>query len=158
MKIITVCVLILLQGCASTLTSDVPVIDVSDETEEYNAARWDLMVGRWYGKQPIENGIREQLTERFANGSYKITFKRTFADDRVEKNIELGQWGISGPIYFSIYQGWLEGDRLSVVRDGLASNYNAYKIIQLDEISFKYESYTSESIFTLIRVNEDFEL
>lgn len=116
------------------------------------------MVGKWYGSQPTkEGGVKQHTIERAIDGSYKIVFRVTDANGKVEESSEVGHWGVSGPIYFSIFRGWLSDGRLSTSDPTSPYNYDAYKIINLSTEDFEYESFSSGNRYKIKRVPNDFE-
>lgn len=146
-----------LTGCTSSLTSKDLVLNANSQLDKSQLEMWNYMVGRWYGNQLMEDGgVRQQITERFNDGTYKIIFRYKKPDSKVKEDIEVGQWGIAGPIYFSIYRGWIDGDKFIPANSSEPSNYNAYKIIHLTNEKFKYKSYSTESVYSLIKVTNDF--
>lgn len=129
------------------------------ELKEKEVVRWEYMLGKWYGKQAIvDGGVHEFSVERFADGTYVITFKRTDINGDVEISQEVGYWGISGDVYFSIFKGWLEGDTVYPSNPSDPYNYDAYHILELSQDYFKYRSASSDNIFTIKRVPDDFQL
>jgi len=147
----------LVQGCQSKYTSNQQVSSVKPRLSIDQRQRWDLMVGRWYGSQPTkQGGTRQQLMERYSDGTYKIILKHISLGGKERFNSEVGQWGVVGPVYFSIFRGWVEewGVKPSDTSDPY--NYDGYEIIELDTKVFKYKSYSSGVIYTLRKVGKEF--
>lgn len=150
-------------GCTSMSTSTNNIIAEKPFLSNSQESSWSLMLGKWYGRQPItEDGFREQITERVADGTYIVTFRLHDVDSNVEEHIEVGNWGISGPVYFTIFRGWSEGGQISPSDPSDPYNYDpynydAYKIIDLNENTFIYESYSSGNQYTLEKVSNNYE-
>ena len=117
-----------------------------------------MMVGKWYGNQPTKDGgLRQQLIQRAPDGTYGITFRVTNQDGEIIEQTEVGQWGVSGPVYFSIFRGWLDGDEFIPADSADPYNYDAYRILTLTSDFFEYEHVTTGNRFTLERVSNDFD-
>ncbi|MBT8136073.1 MAG: hypothetical protein KJO54_03560 [Gammaproteobacteria bacterium] len=117
----------------------------------------NLMVGKWLGEVRTEDDkLRITLSERSENGTYRITF-RTYEGSQYDESIEVGLWGISGPVYFTIMRGWMTGGEFRPADTTQAYYYDAYRIISLDETSFEYESVETANRFSVRRVGNDFE-
>ena len=114
------------------------------------------MIGRWYGEARLEGGgDRVWLTERFPDGQFKIEFiLRT--PRGTEKQTEIGFWGVSANVYFTITKGWLEEGFFSPGHPEDASLYDAYEILELTEGAFRYRNFGDGSEYTLRRVSSDF--
>src|SRR5690606_20461033 len=112
-------------GCAQRGVAIHEKPDISISQKE----KWDLMVGKWLGNAVTERGdARRWLVQRFEDGTYQIDFVLHKKDGAVEKSSEVGQWAISGPVYFTSFRGWLRGSSLSPSDPSDPYNYDAYKI------------------------------
>ena len=121
-------------------------------------ANWNYMTGKWYGEQPTqEGGIRQELINRNINGTYKVTFRVHDKNGKYTDQSEAGHWGMSGPIYFTAFRGWVYGEQLSPSNPSDPYNYDAYKIIKLNEKYFEYQSFSTSNRFSLMKVANDFE-
>ncbi|WP_139169352.1 hypothetical protein [Microbulbifer yueqingensis] len=151
--------LALFSACSTSITS-YEVIQAVKSTEDLDSEKkWALMTGRWYGNQPTkEGGNREQIIERYPDGTYKVDFRIHKMDGSFEAHSEVGYWGVSGPIYFSIFKGWLQDGKILPSSPSNPYNYDAYEIVSLSEETFKYRSFRSDNKFTLIKVGAEFQL
>jgi hypothetical protein len=157
-KIGLIALLITINACSSLNTSSnfVDVTKPSLSISEKN--RWDLMVGKWFGSQPVKDGsTRMEIIERNSDGTYIITFKHLKTDGTSDTQSEVGQWGVVGPVYFSIFRGWVTEKGISPSDTSNPYNYDAYEIIELKEDYFRYKSYTSNNYYTLKKVEDEFE-
>lgn len=146
-------------GCATARTSENENISFRPSKIEplHPQWEWKSMVGNWYSSETAKQGnTRQRLMQRFIDGSYKLTTKLKIKDKEISHNIEIGFWGISGPVYFSIFKGWVKHDKLAPSDTSNPDNYQAYKILELTDDQFKYQSFTTSSIVTLSRVSDDF--
>jgi len=95
-------------GCNSLHTANDSVTSSKPELSLSQQDKWNLMVGKWYGSQPTtDGGVKKQITQRSSLGDYKHTFRIYDVDGNYEEHIEVGEWGVSGQIYFSIFKGWI---------------------------------------------------
>lgn len=146
-------------ACASGRTSPAPIVPDKPAMTTDQKAAWSRMVGRWYGSQPTEKGGHmDWLVERAPEGVYQITFRVHDRDGTVTDRVEVGEWGVSGPIYFSIYRAYVTDGRLIPSNPADPYNYDAYQIIRLTDDTFEYQSVTSGAHYTIRRVGPDFEL
>lgn len=98
--LIIVVICLSLSGC--TITNKLPQFYPDLSKKDYT--NWYRMTGKWYGNMESEDkGKNEWLVERNLDGTYIIQFKNTDKMGNVEKSTEIGEWGISGNIYFTIY-------------------------------------------------------
>src|SRR3546814_1959176 len=69
----------------------------------------ESFVGRWYGEEPEPGGItRRWVVDAFPDGVFRITFRFYDADGSYREQVEVGEWGISGPVYFLSTKGWVD--------------------------------------------------
>jgi hypothetical protein len=115
------------------------------------------LIGNWVGESSVESGgERRVLVQRFADGTFRVTFKTRQPNDRVVVEQQVGQWGIAGPVYFTITTGWLEGDRVEPTDLGQPYFYDAYRIVELERNVFEYESFAPPRRYRLQRVDDEF--
>ena len=156
---LAILLILLFSGCASVYTSNSRPDGYSprDNAEENEA--WDTLIGAWYGKQKLKDGsIREWLTIRRDNGTYQDVFLNTFEDGSTERTEEFGEWGVSGGIYFLIFKGWIENGRIDMVDEVTPWTRDAYRIIELSNNAFHYESTETGDRFRVVRAKEGFSL
>ena len=145
---------VLLCGCASQaiLTAKPPD---SEEVVEKRA----LLVGFWFSDEPTkEGGRRYALSQKNADGTFKIHFRVIEGGRITMDETEVGLWGLSGPVYFTITKGWLHGYRLEPADPTNPYFYDAYEVLSLKEGEFKYRSYVIGDTYTSKKVQPDFEL
>ena len=117
-----------------------------------------MLIGNWIGESSLEQGGRRQvLIQRKANGTFTATFKTTWGADPPVLEQQVGQWGISGPVYFSITTGWLVGDHVDPTDLGQPYFYDAYRIIDLSDTVFEFESFTVDTHYLFRRATDEFE-
>jgi hypothetical protein len=157
--VLLVASLIFLGACDSTQTSSSPVANTKPGLSESQEEQWLLLVGKWYGEQPAKDGgTRQWVVERFIDGNYKIDFRIIKKDGTIELASEVGQWGVSGPVYFSSFRGWVRGNGIEPSDPSNPYNYDAFRIIQLDDKNFEYEDYPTGTHFAVRRVASNFQL
>ena len=143
------------------------IIDRRSETEAFpvykprpslvETRRHHMLVGKWAGETLLKNGGRRQvLVERTVNGTFTVTFKTQWGTDHPVLEQQVGQWGISGPVYFTITTGWLDGDHIDPTDLGQPYYYDAYRIVDLSDQRFEFESFATDTTYLLWRVPDDF--
>jgi hypothetical protein len=119
------------------------------------------MVGRWYGEtQTSEGRILRWITERENNGSYRTQYLLAKTEPGVEseESVEIGQWGLSGAIFFTIQRAWTRNDETQRADPANVYSYDAYELITLNERQLEYVSAGSGKRFMARRVAPDFQL
>ena len=162
---ITLCFLLIpVIGCSKpSPTSTVPPkVSLQDEVTTKllptREAKWPLLVGKWFGSMSTKGGGKYMwIADRKNDGSYKIHFR--VVEPSGKKNIdkiEVGEWGVSGNIYFTIYKADIEGGKTIPVDPTVPANRDAYKIRNLTNEVFEYEHLDNGVRFSVRKVAEDF--
>lgn len=161
LKIINMLIAIsIFAGCASSLTSsNVLPSAYNPDVSEKRKTDWQLMVGSWYGSQKIrDGGVYSWIIRRNVNGRYKLEAKIASPTGDVKKQVEVGEWGVGGMIYFTICKGWMIGDKFTPSDPTDPYYRDVYKILELTHDLIKYEDLDSGKSFTARRVHEDFQM
>lgn len=117
------------------------------------------LIGRWYGDELLVDGSRQRwVTTRKVDGTYHVQFRVVDEDGGVDEWSETGVWGVRLPIYFTIAQEMLRGDERRVSDGTNSAMYDAYEINTLTDESFSYTSFASGNVFTMTKVDDNFEL
>jgi hypothetical protein len=147
-----------LTGCATTHTSDQKVVAVKPKLTSSQIETWKLVVGTWYGSQPRKGGGQiEWIAENSIDGFYLIRFRYQEENGDIKETIEAGEWGIAGPIYFSIFRQYVQDNEWFQTDPTDPYIRDAYKIIELTEDSFVYEEFVTRNRYTAKRVSEAFD-
>ena len=116
------------------------------------------LVGKWFGELINDKGeIQRWLVDRANDGNYKIEFRIYKNDGRIREQIEVGHWGVSGPIYFSILRGWIKDGKFLPANPEKPYYYDAYQIINLSDKAFTYYNFDTKVKFDVTKVNDDFK-
>lgn len=143
---------------ASDYTADAKIEAVKPDPTISQVEKWRLMTGKWFGSQPTKNGkTLRWIVDRAEDGTYQVRFREYKSDGTFRESIEVGEWGISGPIYFSIFKGRIHDGRLRRVNPTDPYNRDAYKIITLNDNIFVYESLEVPNRYTVKRVSPLFD-
>jgi hypothetical protein len=119
----------------------------------------EIFVGRWYGEDDEAGGItRRWIVEAFPDGVFRITFRFYDPDGSYREQIEVGEWGISGPVYFLSTKGWVDDGMFLKADTRNGALYDAYKILKLDAGVFEYEHYVNGNRYQVRRVDTGFAL
>ena len=129
------------------------------QSTEAPASQRDTLIGRWYGEQERAGGkMKRWVVDAFPDGVLRITFRFYEATGAYREQVEVGEWGISGPVYFLSTKGWIDGDTFLKADTASPELYDAYRIISLEPKLFRYEHFVSGSRYTVRRVNSSFAL
>jgi len=132
-------------------------INSKSNTEDTRPEMRELMIGKFYGEHTLSNGnYRPWIMERYRNGKYKATFREYDDKNSFKDKVEVGVWGVSHPVYFSIYLAEIEGEEAYQSNLESPYNYDAYEIIELNNTLLKYKSFASKNIYTIKKVPNEF--
>ena len=146
--------LFLTAGCVTD--SAVDAMKPPDASQQEQRA---MLVGSWYGESATKSGgSRAHLMQRAADGTFQVTFRVVDSNGKITEQTEVGVWGTSGPVYFTITRGWLSNNRLVPANPEDASLNDAYQILELTQDRFRYRSLQTKSEYTVKRVPDTFEL
>ena len=149
--------LVFIASCSSIYTTKHRVNEVKLQLSGDQIENWSLMSGAWYAIQPTKiGGVRQVISERYPDGTYKIRFKTIRKDGEINEQTEIGQWGLVGNIYFSIYRGILTPEGIKYSNTSDPFNYDAYRVIELTESKLVYESIIEKTVFSAVRVDFDY--
>jgi len=134
-----------------------PVKDAKDPISKVKESQREMFIGEWMSVQKTENGhITKAITKRAADGNYTISFKLYSEKGAlIFKQEEFGLWGVSGGIYFTIFQGKLEDNKPVNSDPNNDNNYDAYKILKASKQELVYQSLSSGDIYTYKKVESD---
>ena len=148
-----------LSGCAQKGTSSIPVTDGKPELTASETATWNAMVGKWFGSQPTKPGGRvEWLLSRSVDGTYKVTFGLHEENGDYSEHFEYGEWGVSGPIYFTITKVSSRNGKPVATNPADPYYRNAYWIVSFNGTEFTYRNFSTGNQFTVVQVDDGFEL
>jgi hypothetical protein len=120
-------------------------------------SRRQALIGRWYGESTTADGQSLRwVTNREANGTYRTQYLLNKAEP--EESIEIGQWGLSGSVFFTIQRAWIRNGETQRVDSSNVYSYDAYDITLIAEQSLEYRSAGSGKRFMVRRVATSFEL
>ena len=87
---------------------------IKPELSENKISIRNAFIGKWFSKQPIKGGgYRETIIQRLEDSQYLIEFKFFDAASNIQNSQkEFGFWGVSGGIYFTMFRGNVEKDKL----------------------------------------------
>lgn len=119
----------------------------------------EIFVGRWYGEQPQATGVTKRwLLDAFPDGVFRITFRFYDEDGSFREQVEVGEWGMSGPVYFLSTKGWVDDGLFLKADTRNGELYDAYKILKLDAAVFEYEHYVNGNRYRIRKVDTGFAL
>lgn len=161
--VITVLIALLLILWAQQSRAAVAEASVADGqasgTLEMAKSPREAFVGRWFGEKPEANGVvKRWVVDAFPDGVFRITFRFYEKDGGYREQIEVGEWGISGPVYFLSTKGWVDDGLFLKADTRNGELYDAYKILKLDAGVFEYQHYVNGSRYQVRRVDTGFAL
>lgn len=150
--IIIICFGVFLVGCGTKPYSAPPI----SERQSY---QWKALCGKWYGKSTLDsNEKREWLVNRSNDGSYVIEFITIDQDGNRERIVEKGEWGVSGDIYFTTFKSQISESREVPADSTDPANRDSYKILKLNDTTFRYKHLRTQGKYEVTKVDSAFEL
>ena len=154
---LVIMVISFLCGCSAAKQNTVPGVKPPLPTSAYETRK--LLIGKWLGEAKTDEGNRRQsLLDRLPNGTYKIFFRTYKSDASFEDQCEVGLWGFSGSVFFSIMRGWIVNEKFIPADPTDPAYYDAYEILKLTEQEFEYRHIPTNYIFRAKRVLGDYTL
>ncbi|MDB5981688.1 MAG: hypothetical protein JWQ69_2703 [Pseudomonas sp.] len=136
-----------------------PLVHPYKSTANLQEREHAMLIGKWYGEATTLDGKHmQQISEHRANGTFTVSFRETDKSGQVLEHKEVGVWGVSGKIYFTITTAQIEGDRIRPFKPGNANLNDAYEIIELTATTFRDKSQDNGDDFTETRVDDAFQL
>ncbi|WP_415888474.1 hypothetical protein ACMXYV_10655 [Neptuniibacter sp. SY11_33] len=143
----------LLIGCTEE-NSAKNAINPSASEEEVN--RWKNALGLWEGQTPIENGDEYHwLLSLSEEGHFQLNATISHTDGTITKQIEVGDWGIDGNIYFVSPKGVIEEGNFVPFDTPKPDLYQAYEILESSSERFTIKHITSGDIFKTRRISTE---
>jgi hypothetical protein len=148
-------------GCSSVRVATNPstIRAYKPDTPESAKKLRATLVGKWLGQAVTDDGrIRKWMSEKRADGSLKIHFRTYNKDGEYEEQFEVGLWGVSGPIYFTIIRAVIVNAMVNPIDPTDPYFYDAYEIIKLTGQEFECREVTTGDTYKAKKVADDFEL
>ena len=149
-----------LVGCATNPCTDLTLTSAfAIEPSEVRVKNWNLLIGTWHGSQRTKDGgVYNWVMRHSANGLYMHESQTVTPDGKVEYQVEVGEWGMGGNIYFSIFKGWIEDNKFKPADPIDPINRDVYQIIELTDTLFRYKHLDSGEVYSTEKVADDFKL
>ncbi len=130
-----------------------------DETLTMAKSPREIFVGRWYGETAqTGGGTKRWVVDAFPDGVFRITFRFYEPDGSYRQQVEVGEWGISGPVYFLSTKGWVDDGAFLKADTSNGELYDAYKILKLETGVFEYEHFVNGNRYQIRKVDTGFAL
>ncbi len=130
-----------------------------EETLAMAKAPREVFIGRWYGEDKKGEAVTKRwVVDAFPDGVFRITFRFYEDDGSYREQVEVGEWGISGPVYFLSTKGWVDDGMFLKADTSNEQLYDAYKILKLEQQVFEYEHFVNGNRYQVRRVDTGFEL
>jgi len=121
----------------------------------------ELLFGRWF-RHDIDEHNRKvvEYAQLNADGSFEFTFvtyevNKDQTDKVIEQITELGDWGLVADIHFTMTKNEMVDDQLYMADLNNSNNYHAYKVLQLDHQTFKYQHIDTEEIYIMRKITDN---
>lgn len=113
-----------------------------------------LLVGCWYRTEINSEELHEtEYAELSVDGCYEFSFTvQSKSGEVIQQSIEVGDWGLVGDIHFTIAKNEVFEQEYFAVDLANPDNYHAYKVLELNSQTFKYQHIVSNEVFILKRV------
>ena len=101
----------------------------------------EKLIGKWYRNDLDDEGNQvSEYAHMLADGSYEFSFIYHDAQGEViHQIIELGDWGLVGDVHFTMTKSEFIDNEHYAVDLNDADNYNAYRVLELTNQTFKYQ-------------------
>lgn len=121
------------------------------------AQRREMLFGWWLDRTPMQGGgHRVKLALNCPDGVYFFDLRTLDAKGRlVAESDQVGDWGISGPVFFTIARGGRRDGKEYETDLTEGRHYQAYRILALTYTRFEYRSYVSGVVFAAHRASPD---
>ena len=113
-----------------------------------------LLCGNWFRSEIDTQGMKSTEDACFSpDGSFEFSFS-TFDEcgKLIEKVIELGDWGLVGDIHFTLTKSEVVDESLYAADLNDDGNYHAYRVLELNHQTFKYQHIVSNETYIMRRV------
>lgn len=155
MKRYSILVALLIVGC-SVDPSKTTVNPYSEDPDGGRQSVWNALIGSWRGSQAtIDGDTYEWVMTQFNNGKYVLEGRLIGKDGAEAFQMEVGEWGASGNIKFTIFKGWLKGDECVPSDPRDPTNYDAYEVVSITSTEIVYRNLDNESLFVAKKVEDN---
>ena len=130
------------------------MVDLAPANTEMSRA---YLIGSWYLHQTRSDGstVRSKATLR-DDGALEIEFLVSYSDGTTLYSGEFGYWGVSGDVHFTIIREASDGNKRYEVSPFDAQYYLAYRILDLNDETFRYQTIVTGNVFESRKVPDDF--
>lgn len=141
----------------STQTSapNIGVSGINTHTGPAREDQWNALVGTWFGSSESADGKHMWISEKKYDGTYKTRFRTIYPSGKTRDKVEVGKWGVSGNVYFTIYEADIIEGRAIPADITDPRNRDAYRILKLTDDVFEYEHLDSGVRYTAKKVPAD---
>lgn len=152
-NILSILALIQVIGCTATSS-----LDKKNKDSATRSAK-DIIIGTWHSVRELKDGITEEVNfENFADGTYRSQRKYIDRNGLSAERIQVGQWGVSGDILFTIARGWVEGCSIVTADTNDPDTYNAFEILTLSDKKIIYQHVRETTERSLFKMDENADL
>ena len=122
------------------------------------AQLWNTMVGTWYSSHTLSTGeTQQEIVEKKKDGTYRSTQRLYSSTGQFKEKTEVGQWGLSGNIYFMIHRGKLTNRSVKPYDTSNPNYYQAYKILDAKPNAIRHSHVATGKISINTKVSSNFK-
>jgi len=117
----------------------------------------ELLIGNWFG-QSMTTDNQQSFEQAFfsSDGSFEFIFSSYHPNGELSEQVtEFGDWGIVGDIHFTFTKMMMSDDQSYIADLADADNYQAYRVLQLNNQRFAYQHVVSGEQYALVRVTDE---
>lgn len=145
--------ILILSGCKTVLIESSSTLN----NTHHNNLSWLAAVGTWYGHLKNSNLERlEVIIVHDPNGIYRAKTRRLGNEETLDIEVVYGEWGLSGPVYFSIPRAFEQGNEIIRFASYSPDQANTFKIAEFTEMRMKLIRYSDNLELTMVRVRDNF--
>ena len=117
----------------------------------------ERLVGWWYGDQPTKDGGRNQwICQRSADGTFRITFRKTDAAGQVKESVEVGEWGVHANLLITLTKGLITNGEFRTLSVADPYLWDVYEILNFEADSKTYRTIETGNEYRAKKVEDGF--
>ena len=153
--ITTLIAFLILTSCVTSEVESTPsIVPLLELAPPDTKLRRAYLVGTWRIDQPrLDGSDIHQTIGLNADGTFVIDFLIEYADGWTWEQREIGYWGVSGDIYFTIIRESSGDPRRGSRSPEDPSNYLAYRVLDLSDSRFRYQTIVTGNVFEATKVS-----
>jgi|APFre7841882630_1041343.scaffolds.fasta_scaffold35779_2 hypothetical protein len=148
-------------GCSAlnTKTTSTTIHNAMPYPTESAIKQRKLLIGKWLGQAATDDGREiKWLSELKSDGTFALTFRTYNSKGDYQEQTEIGFWGVSGQIHFTIIRDVIVDKKLIPADPTDPYYYDAYEILKLNDQEFEHKAVTTGDIYKSQKVSDNYQL